>query len=159
MPYYIKRKPKKKKEKPLPLFDRAGIKVKKKPDLKAKLDKEFSLYIRLRDSKPYGYTHFKCPTCGRILPFEKADCSHYFSRRSNATRFDEDNCMAECSYDNRFNAEHLHKLREALIKRIGEQRFQLLEWKHNQTKQWTDFELQELIKHYKKLNKEMLAEK
>lgn len=43
MPYYIKRTPKKKKEKPLPLFDRAGIKVKKKPDLKAKLDKEFSL--------------------------------------------------------------------------------------------------------------------
>ena len=31
MPYYIK-KPKKKKEKPLPLFDKAGIKVKKKPD-------------------------------------------------------------------------------------------------------------------------------
>lgn len=42
MPYYIK-KPKKKKEKPLPLFDKAGIAVKKKPDLKAKLDKEFSL--------------------------------------------------------------------------------------------------------------------
>lgn len=42
MPYYIKRKPKKK-EKPMPLFDKAGITVKKKPDLKAKLDKEFSL--------------------------------------------------------------------------------------------------------------------
>ena len=46
MPYYIK-KPKKKKEKPLPLFDNAGIKVQKKPDLKAKLDKEFSFFIRL----------------------------------------------------------------------------------------------------------------
>lgn len=41
MPYYIKRKAKKK-NKPLPLFDKAGITVKKKPDLKAKLDKEFS---------------------------------------------------------------------------------------------------------------------
>lgn len=48
MPYYIKRKAKKK-DKPLPLFDKAGITVKKKPDLKAKLDKEFSLFIRLRD--------------------------------------------------------------------------------------------------------------
>ena len=38
MPYYIKRKLKKK-EKPLPLFDKAGIKIKKKPDLVAKLDK------------------------------------------------------------------------------------------------------------------------
>lgn len=46
--YYIN-KPKKKKEKPLPLFDKAGIKIQKKPDLKAKLDKEFSLFIRLRD--------------------------------------------------------------------------------------------------------------
>lgn len=57
MPYYIK-KPKKKKEKPLPLFDKAGIAVKKKPDLKAKLDKEFSLFIRLRDAMPNGY--FRC---------------------------------------------------------------------------------------------------
>ena len=46
--YYLRRK--KKKDKPLPLFEKAGIKVKKKPDLKARLDKEFSLYIRLRDS-------------------------------------------------------------------------------------------------------------
>lgn len=47
MPYYIKRTKAKKKDKPLPLFDKAGIAVKKKPDLKAKLDKEFSLFIRL----------------------------------------------------------------------------------------------------------------
>ena len=46
MPYYIKRKAKKK-NKPSPLFDKAGVTVKKKPDLKAKLDKEFSLFIRL----------------------------------------------------------------------------------------------------------------
>ena len=52
--YYLKRKPKKK-EKPLPLFDKAGIKVKKKPDLVAKLDKVFSRYIRLRDAMPNGY--------------------------------------------------------------------------------------------------------
>ena len=32
MPYYIKRKAKKK-DKPLPLFDKAGITVKKKPPL------------------------------------------------------------------------------------------------------------------------------
>lgn len=43
MPYYIKRTKAKKKDKPLPLFDKAGVTVKKKPDLKAKLDKEFSL--------------------------------------------------------------------------------------------------------------------
>ena len=50
MPYYIKKKAKKK-DKPLPLFDKAGVTVKKKPDLKAKLDKEFSLFIRSKSKK------------------------------------------------------------------------------------------------------------
>lgn len=79
MPYYIKRKKEKKKDKPLPLFDKAGVTVKKKPDLKAKLDKEFSLYIRLRDSKPFNYRFFKCISCGEIKPFEKGDCGHFWS--------------------------------------------------------------------------------
>ncbi len=61
MPYYIKRTKAKKKDKPLPLFDKAGVTVKKKPDLKAKLDKEFSLFIRLRDAMPNGY--FRCISC------------------------------------------------------------------------------------------------
>ena len=90
MPYYIKRTKAKKKDKPLPLFDKAGITVKKKPDLKAKLDKEFSLFIRLRDVMPNGY--FRCISCGQIKPFEQADCGHYFSRTHLATRFNEDNC-------------------------------------------------------------------
>ncbi|MFK2167960.1 recombinase, partial [Bacteroides fragilis] len=81
MPYYIKRTKSKKKDKPLPLFDKAGITVKKKPDLKAKLDKVFSLYIRLRDSKPFNYRFFKCISCGEIKPFEQADCGHFHSRR------------------------------------------------------------------------------
>ena len=45
MPYYIKRTKAKKKDKPLPLFDKAGVTVKKKPDLKAKLDKELSGFV------------------------------------------------------------------------------------------------------------------
>lgn len=62
------------------------------------LDKVFSLYIRLRDSKPYGFKYFKCPTCGRVLPFEQADCSHYYGRTHMNTRYCEENCVAECSY-------------------------------------------------------------
>ena len=93
MPYYIKRTKAKKKDKPLPLFDKAGVTVKKKPDLKAKLDKEFSLFIRLRDAMPNGY--FRCISCGQIKPFTQADCGHYFSRTHLATRFDENNCHAE----------------------------------------------------------------
>ena len=42
MPYYIKRTKAKKKDKPLPLFDKAGVTVKKKPDYKKKLEEIFS---------------------------------------------------------------------------------------------------------------------
>lgn len=99
MPYYIKRKAKKK-DKPLPLFDKAGVTIKKKPDLKAKLDKEFSLFIRLRDAMPNGY--FRCISCGQIKPFEQADNGHYINRQHMNTRFDEMNCNAQCRHCNRF---------------------------------------------------------
>ena len=86
MPYYIKKKP-------LP-------KRKRQPSARTlivKLDKVFSLYIRLRDSKPFGYKAFKCISCGKIKPFSKADCGHYYSRAKMSTRYDEENCNSECS--------------------------------------------------------------
>lgn len=67
-----------------------------KKSLKEKLDRVFSLYIRLRDTDENGY--FRCPTCGRVKTFKDADCSHYWSRTHTSTRFDEDNCVAECRY-------------------------------------------------------------
>lgn len=116
MPYYIKRKKAKKKDKPLPLFDKAGITVKKKPDLKAKLDKEFSLFIRLRDCMPNGV--FRCISCGQIKPFEQADCGHYFSRTHLATRFDENNCHAECRHC--LTPDSLVLMKDFIWKQLGE---------------------------------------
>ena len=135
-----------------------GKKVKKSVDYKAKLDKVFSMYIRLRDSKQYGYKYFKCISCGKILPFEKADAGHYMSRRHNSTRFDEDNVHAECSYDNRFNAEHLDGFRDNLVKKIGQQRFDLLRAKANTTKSYSELEYKALIKYYTTLVKKMQSE-
>ena len=156
MPYYIKR-PKKKKEKPLPLFDKAGIKVKKKPDLVAKLDKVFSRYIRLRDCMPNGY--FRCISCGQIKPYEQADCGHFHSRRHMATRFDEDNANAECRACNRFSADHLIRYEANLKAKIGQLRFDKLAWRASQAKKWTDFELIELTKYYKALGDKLSKEK
>ena len=157
MPNYIKLTNAKKKEKPQPLFDKAGVTVKKKPDLKAKLDKEFSLFIRLRDCMPNGY--FRCISCGQIKPFEQADCGHYFSRKHLSTRFDEDNCHAECRYCNRFLADHLEFYREGLIEKIGQQKFDLLKVKAASTSKMSDFEYEQLIKYYKILNKKLRKEK
>lgn len=148
MPYYIKKKP-------LP-------KRKRQPSARTlivKLDKVFSLYIRLRDSKPFGYKAFKCISCGKIKPFSKADCGHYYSRAKMSTRYDEENCNSECSHCNRFSADHLDGYRENLIAKIGQQRFDLLRVRANQTKKWSVFELQELIKYYTALVQKMESEK
>lgn len=154
--YYIKRKAKKK-DKPLPLFDKAGVTVKKKPDLKAKLDKEFSLFIRLRDCMPNGY--FRCISCGKIKPFAQADCGHFHSRRHLSTRFDEDNAHAECRACNRFSADHLIAYERNLIAKIGQQRFELLKVKAANTSKMTDFEYKELIKYYSALIEKLKKDK
>lgn len=153
--YYLKRK--KKKDKPLPLFDKAGVKVRKKPDLVRKADEAFSRYIRLRDAMPGGC--FRCISCGRIKKLEQADCGHYWSRRHMATRFDEDNAHCECRMCNRFSADHLIGYERNLIAKIGRMRFDKLAWKSSQTKKWSDFELQELAKYYKALGDKLKKDK
>ena len=92
MPYYTKRKNKKAHS------GSNGVKTRarKKPDLVKKLDRVFSLYIRLRDTMPGGYV--RCISCGQIKKFEDVDCGHFHSRRHMATRFDEDNAHAECRH-------------------------------------------------------------
>lgn len=147
MPYYIKKSKKTTQSAKSPLST-----------LVRKLDKKFSLFIRLRDSRAFGYRGFKCISCGQIKPFEKADCGHYYSRKHMATRFDEDNAHAECSSCNRFSADHLIGYRENLIKKIGQERFDMLTLKHIQSKHWTEFELKELIKYYDALIKKMKSE-
>lgn len=144
MPYYIKRK----------------RSEKKSPSLSAlveRLDKVFSKYIRLRDAMPSGL--FRCISCGKIKPIGQADCGHFHSRTHMSTRFDEDNCHAECRYCNRFSADHLIGYRENLIKKIGEQRFKLLDIKAHETKKWSHFELEQLAKYYRALVQKLQKEK
>ena len=144
MPYYIKRKKTEKKSPSLSvLVDR--------------LDKVFSKYIRLRDAMPGGL--FRCISCGKIKPIEQADCGHFHSRTHMSTRFDEDNCHAECRYCNRFSADHLIGYRENLIRKIGEQRYLLLEVKAHETRKWSHFELEQLTKYYKSLVVKLQKEK
>ena len=154
--YYLRKK-KKKKEDPLPLFDSKGVKVKRKPDLKARADKEFSLFIRLRDCMPNGF--FRCISCGQIKPFGQADCGHFHSRRHMSVRYDEDNAHSECRSCNRFKADHLIGYERNLVAKIGRMRFDKLAWKAAQPMKWTDKELEELAAYYKERNKELRKEK
>ena len=122
------------------------MKTKKKPDLKAKLDKVFSEYIRKRDTRN-GV--FKCISCGRILPYEQADCGHYINRKHMSTRFDEMNCNAQCRSCNRFDEGNIQGYRRGLVTLYGEQQVTILEAKKHNLRKYSDFEYEVLIKHYK----------
>lgn len=142
MPYYIKRKNKKAHSE----SNGAKTKAKKKPDLVKKLDRVFSLYIRLRDTIPGGYV--RCISCGQVKKFEDVDCGHFHSRRHMATRFSEDNAHAECRFCNRFSADHLIGYERNLIRKIGRQKFDLLNVKAHSACHYLDCELEEMIRHY-----------
>ena len=151
--YYLK--PKKKKT-----SDKAKSPKKQSvASLVKKLDKEFSLYIRLRDSRPFGYKAFRCISCGQIKPFEQMDCGHFIGRTHMSVRFDELDCNGECRMCNRFDASHLIYYQKNLEQKIGKDKLNMLIARGNQTKKWTAWELEILINYYKDQNKKMLAER
>lgn len=149
------------KTKKKPLFDNKVVGVKKSPDLKEKLDKEFSLFIRFRDSEKFDFRYFRCISCGQIKPFEQADCGHYFSRSNLSTRFDEDNCHSECRSCNCHDSAHLEGYKKNLISKIGKDRFYALGLKIAEEKRCPsdfkidDSEYKERIAHYKSLNSKL----
>lgn len=142
--YYFTRKPKASQNE-----NKAGkTKSKKtKPNLVAKLDRIFALYIRLRDVMPNGYV--RCISCGQIKSFDDVDCGHFYSRRHMATRYNEDNCHAECKFCNRFSSDHLIGYQRNLIQKIGQQRFDMLNIKAHSTCHLLNFEIEDMISHYK----------
>lgn len=139
-PFYSKYKKKK-------TSDTPKVRKKSKPNLVAKLDKVFALYIRLRDVMPSGYG--RCISCGKIKPFAELDCGHFHGRTHMSTRFDEDNCHAECRGCNRASSDHLIGYQENLIKKIGIARYDTLKLKAKSVTHWQDFELEEKIRHYR----------
>ena len=116
--------------------------------LREKLDRIYSRYIRLRDSREYDFKYFRCISCGRVLPYEQSDCGHYISRSNMALRFCEDNTHAQCRSCNRFKDGNIIGYREGLIKKIGIKKVELIEARRHETKKWSKFELETLINYY-----------
>ena len=123
------------------------IKKKRKVDYKSKLDKVFSLYIRLKHSDANGYC--RCISCGKVHFYKDIQNGHYMSRRYMSTRFDENNCRPQCVACNIYNQGNIQMYRLGLIKQIGENNVNMVEVKARTTvKKYSDFEYSELIKYY-----------
>lgn len=127
-------------------------------DLKKKLDRVFSQYIRLRDMLP-GTTLFRCISCGKVYPISNADCGHYINRKHMSTRFSEVNCNAQCRQCNRFDEGNMSGYRLGLVKMYGETRVAYLEAQKYEIRKYSDYEYEELIKHYKKVIAHILEQR
>ena len=115
-------------------------------NLKAKLDRVFSTYIRLRDADEKGYC--RCISCGKIAHWKECDCGHYVNRRHMSLRYDEKNCNAQCRACNRFDEGNAVGYHAGLVKKYGAEVIQYLEVKKHNTAHFSDAVYQALIKEY-----------
>lgn len=115
-------------------------------DLKAKLDKVFSEFIRLRDSDENGYC--KCISSGKIAFWTEMDCGHFINRKFMSLRFSEINCNAQSRYDNRYCEGNFEGYRMGLIKKHGEGIIEKLYAMKNEVNKISHSEYTIAIRHY-----------
>lgn len=121
---------------------------------KKELDKIFSKFIRLRDSKNgIGI----CITCGRRKEWKYMDCGHYIKRQYLPTRYDEKNSNLQCKHCNAFEQGANEKYKVAIDKKWGRGTAEMLEIKKYNKSLLTVNEYMILIKHYEDRFKELNA--
>jgi len=129
-------------------------------DLRDKLDREFSDFIRMTAADDNGF--IRCPTCGRIDHWKRFDCSHYEHRDKIIVRWDEHNVIAQCMSENRFHGGNVPKMRHVLIDRYGEDAVLKIEdmaEMYGRQRIYDEFWLRMKIKEYRKINKHLKREK
>lgn len=122
-----------------------------KPKIKS-MDRVFSEFIRLRDSKD-GY--FTCCSCWEMKPYEQADAGHFINRKWMATRYREDNVHAQCRACNRFDEGNSVGYARFMDKKYGAEHVDMLMAMKREPQKWTDFELDLLIKDYRQRVKDL----
>jgi MinD superfamily P-loop ATPase len=119
-----------------------------------KLDTIFSKYIRLRNADANGMV--SCISCGKVQHWKDVDCGHFVNRKHMSLRFNEINCQTQCRYCNRFCEGDAWNFAQGLIKKYGDGTIEKLMAAKNQSVKFTQFEIDELVKNYTKLVKELL---
>lgn len=117
-------------KKPKPVSRKATVK---------RLDAVFSKFIRQRDKR--------CVQCGTM---ENLTCGHVFSRVNYSTRWDENNCYAQCMGCNLRHEYEPYPFYQWTIKKLGQEAFDELYVKHAKVKKYSTYDLLELIKVYSK---------
>jgi len=111
-------------------------------------DKIFSEYIRRRNANELGMA--ECFTCGKIDHWKNLQCGHFQSRKHYSTRWNEKNCQVQCAGCNVFRYGEQYKFGLYLNKKYGNNISEKLMNEAKRTIKLSNFELQEIIDHYKK---------
>jgi len=120
------------------------------------LDTWFSKFIRLRDSDDNGY--LCCISCQKVVHWKKADAGHFVNRKHYALRYNEKNVNGQCRACNRFDEGAGPGYSIGIRKKYGTQIIEILLAMKNSSTKWTQFEINELVKYYKKEVKKLLNE-
>lgn len=116
---------------------------------KAKLDKVFSEYIRLRDST-LGNGYGKCISCQKIIHWKEGHCGHFINRKHMSLRFSDINCNLQCVSCNTFDEGNLEGYRRGLIQKHGPEIIDKLYAMKNQLNKISSVEYDIAIRHYTK---------
>lgn len=120
--------------------------------LKKTLWREFSIYIRRRESDSEGFT--RCFTCYTRHHWKDLDAGHYIPKSVGGANlyFNEKNVHPQCTACNRFRHGNLHQYALRLQEKYGSSILQWLEAYRKDSSPYNPAELTLLINHYKKLN-------
>lgn len=119
----------------------------------SKLDKVFSEYIRRRDADEYGSV--KCCTCPTVAHWSEMDCGHWRIRGNMGTRFNENNCHAQCKLCNQSSSGMFTAHKDYIINRHGLNAAHELYLLSRRETKLMQYELDELVEEYKLKIKEL----
>lgn len=122
--------------------------------LKAKLDKLFSQWIRIKDADDNGMVN--CFTCGSHKHWKEMHAGHFMSRRHHSTRWDETNVQVQCPKCNLFNQGEQYKFGRYLDQKFGEGTAHEVEYRSKVITKLSRVDYQEAIDNIKKKLKSFL---
>jgi hypothetical protein len=114
--------------------------------LRDKLDKIFSIFIRLRVSNEHGMV--QCCSCGKYLSWREAHAGHWILRRYLNVRWDENNVNAQCCRCNTFEDGNAAGYASFMLRKHGEEGMNDLLEKKRDNRVWKPMDLLPLIELY-----------
>ena len=121
---------------------------------KAKADKYFSLYVRIRDAKD---EIIHCCTCGERFHYKSLHCGHFISRRYDSTRYEEQNTGPQCASCNTFNQGRQFEFSKYLDKKYGSGTSDKMLLKSKMLSKRNRYDYQVIAEEYKNKYKQKLS--